>query len=194
LFALIAQDLVENGYSVQEKTLPLALTHLLLAELQSMRAAAFQNAGTGRLLDHGIRQTIRGDSISWLDDQTIAGAAWLRWTAALQLYLNRHLFLGLSPLESHYARYSIGDCYKKHLDAFVGASNRKISLVLYLNEAWVTKDEGELLLYVGKDQQTVLKIEPTFGTIVLFLSEDVAHEVRTAQAERLSIAGWFSCT
>lgn len=169
------------------------LAHQLLAELQSLSAAAFKNAGTGRHLGHEIRKTVRGDSTSWLDDETTTGKAWLRWTAALQLHLNRHLFLGLGTLESHYSRYAIGDFYDKHMDAFVGQSNRKISLVVYLNENWVAEDEGELLLYVGKDHKTVLKVEPTFGTIVIFLSEDFPHEVLTTSAERLSVAGWFSC-
>ena len=34
-------------------------------------------------------------------------------------------------------------------------------------------------------------VTPSFGTIVVFLSEEFPHEVLPAKRDRYSIAGWF---
>ncbi|HZW25973.1 MAG TPA: 2OG-Fe(II) oxygenase [Gallionella sp.] len=34
-------------------------------------------------------------------------------------------------------------------------------------------------------------VNPTFGTMIIFLSESFPHEVLVAHANRRSIAGWF---
>ena len=62
----------------------------------------------------------------------------------LRMEINRKLYLGLTSLESHYARFDKGGFYQKHLDAFSGANNRKVSLVLFLNEFWKVADHCEL--------------------------------------------------
>jgi SM-20-related protein len=36
-----------------------------------------------------------------------------------------------------------------------------------------------------------IKVLPSFGTIVVFLSEEFPHEVLPAKRDRYSIAGWF---
>ena len=188
LFASISDDLVEKGYSVQNGAFPSALGEILLKQLHDQSVIAFKKAGIGRLQNHNVMNVIRKDEISWIDDTSQAGKEWLIWAGALQIYLNRSLFLGLFSLESHFARYGAGDFYKKHSDAFVGDANRKLSLVLYLNKGWKSKDEGELILFAGKDE---IKIAPQMGTIVIFLSEDFPHEVLETKCERLSITGWY---
>ncbi len=35
------------------------------------------------------------------------------------------------------------------------------------------------------------RVLPESGTVALFLSEEVPHEVRAARRDRFSIAGWF---
>ena len=41
------------------------------------------------------------------------------------------------------------------------------------------------------DDQRVHDVAPTAGTLVVFLSGDVPHEVLAAGRERLSLTGWF---
>ncbi len=36
-----------------------------------------------------------------------------------------------------------------------------------------------------------LSVTPAFATLVVFLSEEVPHEVRPAKRDRYSIAGWY---
>lgn len=100
--------------------------------------------------------------------------------------------MGLFSFESHFAWYQKGEYYKRHLDTFLGESNRVLSLVVYLNDGWLFEDKGELVLYKSKNDLNGTKVLPTFGTIVVFLSKEFPHEVLPSYRERLSIAGWFS--
>ena len=62
---------------------------------------------------------------------------------------------------------------------------------LYLNPRWQAADGGGLLIEVGKGGRETLAVAPDCGTLVVFLSEDFAHEVLAAKRDRYSIAGWF---
>ena len=191
LFEGMARNIFENGYSIHTNALPYELGQLLWAQLQKRPKSKFKKARIGRKNTLHINTHIRTDEISWINGETLAGAAWLNWTASMQSYLNRHLYLGLFSFESHFARYKKGAFYKKHQDAFKGEDNRIVSVVVYFNRDWKAADAGELMLYTGLDEDTPLKVAPEFGTLVVFLSEDFPHEVLATNCERLSIAGWF---
>jgi len=64
-------------------------------------------------------------------------------------------------------------------------------MVTYLNSDWQPGDGGELVLYAEDEVTEIATIEPRAGTLVLFLSEEIPHEVRPAIRDRISIAGWF---
>lgn len=138
-----------------------------------------------------LETAIRNDCIVWMDDSTQAGIAWTAWITELRNYLNAHLFLGLFSFESHYALYKPGSFYKRHQDAFHGDSNRILSLIVYLNHDWRECDAGDLVLFTGKSPAEPLVVHPEFGTLVIFLSEEVEHEVLATTRDRRSIAGWF---
>ncbi|OEY65641.1 2OG-Fe(II) oxygenase [Marinobacter sp. X15-166B] len=191
VFEAIAADVWEKGYSIQPNAVPTDVLDALWQQLRSMPAHEFDPAGVGRQHAHAINSFVRSDATSWIEGDTPAGARWLNWTAALQQYLNRRLFLGLFSFESHFSHYAPGDFYKKHLDAFKGQSNRVLSVVLYLNPDWMPDDGGELALYHGERGQQLLKVTPSMGTLVTFLSEDFPHEVLPAKRDRYAIAGWF---
>ncbi len=192
-FGTLVQDISAKGYSVQENVLPLALGALIMAELQSENVTSrFKKAGVGRHKDFHVNELIRTDTISWIDGDTAAGAAWGVWTGEMQVLLNEQLFLGLFTFESHFAHYGKGDFYLTHHDAFKGEGNRRLSIVMYLNPNWLAADAGELVLHVGVGEAEVaIKVAPKFGTLVAFLSEDIPHEVLVTEADRFSIAGWF---
>ncbi len=191
IFEAVAADLLDKGYSIKPNAVPVSLLGELWQQLRSMPNREFGPAGVGRQQSHTINHFVRSDTISWIERDTPAGDAWLDWAAGLQKYLNRNLFLGLFSFESHFSHYAPGDFYKKHLDAFKGQSNRVLSLVLYLNPDWMPGDGGELALYHGERSQSVLKVTPSMGTLVAFLSEEFPHEVLSANRDRYAIAGWF---
>lgn len=201
LFTRIAEDLQTNSWSVQLAALPPALSAALQQQLQALDIAEFSPAGVGRSTDHAVVAQVRRDEILWIEGATEAEREWLDWSGRLQTYLNRCLFLGLFSFESHFAHYAPGAFYRKHLDAFKALPNQKdaegeganrvVSLVVYLNSRWQPEDGGELVLYAQDGNTEVGRVTPAQGTLVVFLSEDVPHEVLPARRDRFSIAGWY---
>ncbi len=50
-------------------------------------------------------------------------------------------------------------------------------------------DGGELVIHRAGDAE--LRVAPRFGTLAVFLSEEVEHEVLPASRPRYSVTGWF---
>ena len=191
LFERIAQDLQQQGYSVNHSALPPRLGEALWEQVRQMSGTDFERAGVGREQDFQLNGFVRTDEVCWIDGSSAAGREWLQWAQSLQTFLNRRLFLGLFSFESHFAHYGSGDFYKRHLDAFKGEANRVLSLVVYLNPGWLPDDGGELVLYRDEQEREGLRVTPAFGSVVVFLSEEFPHEVLPARRDRYSIAGWF---
>lgn len=146
-------------------------------------------AAVGRGAARVQAQAIRGDSIAWLDSDVPAANALLQRFDALRQTLNATFFLGLRRIEAHLACYPPGAGYARHLDRFRDDDARVISAVLYLNEGWDPADGGQLRLY--PDGLDAIDVQPEAGTLVLFRSADLPHEVLPAHCERWSVAGWF---
>ncbi|QQD18130.1 2OG-Fe(II) oxygenase [Spongiibacter nanhainus] len=190
LFDVIADGLTGRGFVVLPLALPPALSEALLLRVTSLGDEAFRRAGVGRERDFQLNRFVRSDEIRWLGSADPAEAQYLAWMEQLRQAINRRLFMGLFDYEAHFARYLPGAFYKKHIDAFKGRSNRVLSTVFYLNGGWQEADGGQLLIY-GDDDSVVSKVTPLMGTLVVFLSDSVPHEVLAAQRTRYSIAGWF---
>ena len=191
LFDRIATDLESQGYTILPDALPEPVRAALLDYLACLETERFHAAAIGRGQDQMRNRFVRRDRIHWIDETDPRARAWLDWTQALRAYLNRRLFLGLFSFESHFSFYQPGDFYKKHVDAFIGRSNRVLSLVTYLNKGWEPDQGGELVLYPARGEEPLLKVQPAFGTLVLFLSTEFPHEVLPARRERFGVAGWF---
>lgn len=189
VFEYVAQALQNHGLCVLEDALPEGLGESLLNQCRD--GAGFVAAGVGRGPDNLTDQRIRSDSTRWITGETTAEQTWNQWLSALQQYLNRRLFLGLFSVESHFAHYAPGAYYERHLDAFIGKTNRVLTLVTYLNADWQASDGGELVIYKDADDNLGQRVLPQMGTVVIFLSEEFPHEVLPAKADRYSIAGWF---
>ncbi|GHF89615.1 2OG-Fe(II) oxygenase [Thalassotalea marina] len=189
----IADDLRQQGYSINQHSIPFDLAQSLALYAQQMSNKQFHKAGIGRESNFTQNKAVRGDEICWISGESFVGQQWLDWCGNLQRYLNQQLFLGLFSFESHFAHYPPGAFYHKHLDAFKGEKNRVLSLVLYLNEDWLASDGGELVLYPeeSSDNTNATSVLPMLGTSVIFLSEEFPHEVLPATRDRFSIAGWF---
>lgn len=187
----IAEQLASTGYIVLDQPLLASLAVLLLARCQDDGQERFQAARIGRGSNMNQLHAIRGDVISWLDDADSTDQAYLAWMEALRIGLNEALFLGLFDYECHYAIYGAGSGYAKHSDVLSGNKNRVLSTVFYLNEDWQTSDGGELVLFNPSGDTAIAKVIPTFGTMIIFLSESFPHEVLMSHSNRRSIAGWF---
>jgi Predicted proline hydroxylase len=190
LFEQIAVALETDGLLALPNGLPAEIC-ACLQQLNECAGADFRVAGVGRGHEQNHNRDLRRDRIAWIDDADPLAAPWHSWTNDLRLYLNRRLFLGLFSFESHLAVYHPGDFYRTHLDAFRGESNRRLSLVTYLNPDWQPGQGGELMIYHPQTGAPLQKVMPVLGTLVVFLSEEFPHEVLPASRERHSVAGWF---
>ena len=191
----LADGLSEHGWLELDlcERLPPGLLPALQNEVSILhQSEAMARAGIGRGQALVRDRSVRRDKIAWLDGFTEAQAALFGFLDELREGLNQRLFLNLKRFEAHYATYQPGDFYKRHLDSFRGRASRVVSLVLYLNDNWSLEDGGELKVFDTRDQeQAVALVRPSAGRAVLFLSEEVPHEVLPAQRTRFSIACWF---
>ncbi|ROS01291.1 SM-20-related protein [Sinobacterium caligoides] len=194
----VADALANDGYIILPDGPGKQISHALYQRARELSDSQWQAAGIGRHGDHLLAKEIRSDRLHWLDYEHQAEANYLTWLEQMRIALNRRLFLGLFDSESHFAVYQPGDFYRRHIDAFRGRSNRTLTIVYYLNPEWAQADGGELCLYDTIDKQSVRGQEPliesvlpSFGKMVIFLSEKFPHEVLTTQKTRYSIATWY---
>lgn len=190
-YTLIADVLAEQGYLIIKDFLPEELVRQLYDHVTALPETTFQTAKIGRQQSSQQLDTVRNDRTVWLSDTHPVEQAYLEAMAELQMQLNRQLFLGLRDFEAHFAHYPPGHFYQRHVDAFRGQSNRKVSSVFYLNPNWSAEDGGELVIYDEDGQRRLHTVTPQMGSLVLFLSESSPHVVLPAQRDRYSIAGWF---
>jgi SM-20-related protein len=187
----IAQELEHTGYIVLAKPLVDKLLAELFARCHDDDPARFHAAHVGRGAAKQQIGSIRSDVINWLDTENGTDQAYLACMEELRLGLNAALYLGLFDYECHYAIYGEGDGYAKHSDVLQGKKNRILTTVLYLNEDWHACDGGELVVFEPTGKSVIATVNPTFGTMIIFLSESFPHEVLLSHATRRSIAGWF---
>ena len=112
--------------------------------------------------------------------------------------------LDKSLSELLYAYYPRGGFYRRHRDAIPNSASvlRKYSLLIYLNgEDWDPKsDAGQLRVHLdGGDDECppgaepkYVDIDPLGGTLVLFKSEMIPHEVLNTNSERFALVGWYN--
>lgn len=183
-------DLAAGGLAVRDDFLAPAAVRRLIECAEARRGrGGFKAARIGSAARLQRRDDIRGDSICWLDDPVFeAEQSFLCVIEDLRLHLNREAFLGLFDHELHYACYPPGAGYARHVDQVRGPDLRRVSLILYLNEAWHPGDGGELRVF---DATGYRDIEPVAGRLACFLTEGREHEVLPTQVDRMSISGWL---
>ncbi|MBS3803311.1 MAG: 2OG-Fe(II) oxygenase [Oleiphilaceae bacterium] len=158
------------------------------------RGDRLRAAGVGRGLTLQQDRSVRCDKVAWLNGQTPPQARLFDRIEDIRQGLNERLFLGLRRFEAHYAIYEPGDFYRRHMDSFAGRASRIVSLVLYLNENWQPEDGGKLQLFNRDLPGSVgATVAPEAGRLVVFMSEEIPHEVLIANRTRYSLACWFRC-
>jgi len=194
LTPVLFEQLVEQGWFEWPHAVSDPLCRALLEEAEYHDAEGrLARAGVGRGDIHQVNTSIRRDEIKWFDGRTDAQKNYLEQMAELQLQLNRSLFLGLFEYECHFALYKAGGFYKKHVDSFRGRASRMVTTVLYLNPDWRAEWGGALVIYREDSDEKLVEITPEMGKLVVFMSEQLPHEVLPTIKPRASIAGWFRC-
>lgn len=190
-----ALEIASQGYSIVDDFLsPAEVDAVRKAIRQEETAGAFGPAGIGRGSSFQRNRNIRRDSIRWIDHEAPPASCipYFERLRALIRYLNRICYLGIRDMEMHFALYQPGGFYKRHLDVFHRQQSRKLSAICYLNSGWEEADGGALKLYLPQPGgETVVKVEPVAGRLMLFESHAIEHEVEVAHRERCSITGWL---
>lgn len=187
----VSADLSATGISIRDQFASAAEVFALqeCARTRQLRG----NFAPARIGPQGAerrRDDIRGDFTCWLSEPLLPPErVLLERLEELRLQLNREAFLGLFELELHYARYPVGAAYGRHVDQPQGSTQRKLSMVLYLNTEWRAADGGILRIHAADER--FVDVEPIAGRMVCFLTPGREHEVLEARCERLSISGWF---
>jgi len=188
----IIEDLLNQQFSIIDDFFSeIETTSLRDSLLLKYQEDEFKKAAIGNQFNEQIIKLIRGDFISWIDENNAneAERLFFRKVDDFIQYMNRTCFLGIQDKEFHYALYPEGTFYKKHLDTFQNDSRRKLSIVCYLNqEDWKEEFGGELVIYKENEE---IAITPIKGRVVIFESQLLEHEVKPVKKERLSITGWL---
>jgi SM-20-related protein len=192
----ISQEIYSNSYVVVDNFVDEAFRNALLKEQTDLlNQGQFTKAAVGKGDQKQVRAEIRSDEVLWMDPTALSPLQSIFWekVAEVQQVLNRRCFLGLKSFEGHFARYPIGSFYKRHLDQFHAVPHRIVTVILYLNESWTEADGGQLRMYFPQEDgsERVEDVLPLGGRLVVFLSEEIPHEVLPTLKERISITGWL---
>ena len=192
----ISQEIYQNSYAVVDDFVDESFRQALLREQTDLlNKGQFKKAAVGKGDQKQVRAEIRSDEVLWMDPSALSPLQATFWEkiAELQQVLNRRCFLGLKSFEGHFARYPIGSFYKRHLDQFHAVPHRIVTVILYLNESWTEADGGQLRMYFPQEDgsESIEDVLPLGGRLVVFLSEEIPHEVLPTLKERISITGWL---
>ena len=190
-FDLLIDTYLENKVGIDIDFLTEELSAGLqqnILQLQKNDLMTFAGVGNEKVMD--TKQQMRGDKIYWMDKShdNVFEQQFLAHIEAFIDRLNSTCYTGINGYEFHYAVYGQGSGYKRHKDQFKNDSNRKFSLINYLNNNWAEEDGGQLMVYQNGTPQ---KIQPQSQTAVFFKSDEMEHEVITANRSRMSITGWL---
>jgi SM-20-related protein len=154
---------------------------------------------------------------SALEESSVARSYLYEILRYMRLDLNDNL---LHKLDAHggellYLYYKKGGFYKRHVDAVPDSKSfqRCFSILLYLNKDWTRENAGQLRLYwyalcicpstlnhlfllliinhYSDNPESHVDVEPLGGTLVLFQSDLIPHEVLDTGSERIAVVGWY---
>ena len=112
-------------------------------------------------------------------------------------------------MEVTYVIYPVGGYYQPHIDAMDGTSSAKrcVSFICYLTPSgWTYDDGGALRVHYGRETDSgsgaqvtrdadtgadYEDVAPESGSLVLFDSKQLWHEVLPTRRERACLVGWF---
>ncbi len=141
------EELIDSFINTEVGISEFFITEALAADLQRNllqldKDQRMKAAGIGNELIQDANQKKRGDRICWIDNDSKdeAERSFLEIIEKFIGYLNDSCYAGINSYEFHYALYEEGTGYKRHVDQFKNNSDRKYSMVNYLNTDWLQTD------------------------------------------------------
>ena len=190
-FEELIEGFITNKIGISEAFLGVALAADLQENLLRLNLnGKMIQAGIGNDAVRDTTQKIRSDKTCWLEKgtQNAAEMEFMDMIRQFMEHLNRTCFTGLNACEFHYALYEEGSFYARHKDRFKNDSNRKYSMISYLNNDWVAADGGALVVHQAEYTQQIL---PNIQKAIFFQSDVLEHEVAVAHRPRMSLTGWL---
>lgn len=184
----IVRDIKDKGWSFQRNILT-AHDMSGISEFFRTHRPEFEAAKIGKGQTRQRDESIRGDYTFWIDplNPPAEFARAMQILEELKKNLNREIFLGAKEYECHLAYYPPGTFYQKHVDRFNNDSSRVFTFIFYVHDNWQPGDGGELILYTDEE----VTINPVPGSLMVFLSDNLPHEVKPCTRERRSFTGWM---
>ena len=206
------QTLVEKEYVIIPNFLSKELSNLLREDIQTLRQSnKFKSAKIGQDSTNQLNTNIRIAETCFLGKQKLLDVPNVYRNKLYEILDQMQMDITKctgTPLDTNlsellYAYYPKGGYYRRHRDAVRGSAStlRTYSLLLYLNYPnWSKQDGGELRMHFdgGEDDVPVgvnpnyLDVDPHCGTLVLFKSDAIPHEVLDTQKERMVVVGWYN--
>lgn len=200
-------ELASNGYVIIDNFLPEDLQESLRQDVQSLRGKGkFNIAKIGQDETNTLNTNIRVAETCFLgpgklgDCPDASRSTLYDVLDQIRKDLPQPLDTNLS--EFLYAYYPTGGFYRRHRDAIPGSASmlRRFSLLMYLNRDWKEDNGGRLRLHMDSggdflpegEQPNFQDVDPNGGTLVLFDSDKLPHEVLDTRAERIAIVGWYN--
>lgn len=198
-------ELSTNGYVIMGNFIPQDLEEALRQDVKSLREKSkFNIAKIGQDSTNTLNTEIRVAETCFLnklsDIPSDARSQLYKILDQVRQDLPQPLDVSLSELL--YAYYPSGGFYRRHRDAIPGSAStlRKFSLLLYLNQDWKEEFGGRLRMHMDSggdflpegEAPNYVDVDPKGGTVVLFESDKLPHEVLDTKAERLAVVGWYN--
>ena len=191
IYESLIDGLMNQQYGVADGFISPEMVSVMRYHLQNRyKQGNMHEAGIGNRHIYHKNKKVRGDLISWIEPSQANEdeRKFLKLIGEFVDYLNFTCYTGIRNYEFHYAIYFEGSYYHRHKDQFKSDWGRKFSLVTYLNDTWEETDGGELIVYL---EDGVKKVPPEGGRAVFFSSNEVEHEVLSANRTKMSITGWL---
>lgn len=205
--AALAQ-LQRDGFLVVEGFAPGAVVDAFNRDIDELRAdKRFAVAGVGEARQNRVDDTVRVCEQCFVyprGKQSRDLQLLYSWIEGLRTDLHAGGGMPLDGLltEGLLAYYPNGGYYRRHLDAGPGTNfaQRAWSYLIYLNKDWSEADGGKLRIFTdgGGEEAPVgappsfVDVSPRAGTLVVFDSSRVPHEVLETTSPRRAVVGWFS--
>jgi SM-20-related protein len=196
------RQLETKGFFVRDNPFSFSLEKVtqLFNEVQQLyKCGKLKPAGMSQGSTKWQEGKVRGDLNLWLNDREALRkeypSLWetLEKMQLLQLELNNACNFQSERVQVQLACYPGGGArYVRHLDAFKGGANRRLTIIYYLNVGWKSTDGGALRIFSQEGaEETYDDVEPTADRLVVFQSRTVEHAVLPSFAERFALTMWF---
>jgi SM-20-related protein len=201
------EELGSKGFVIIEDFLPVSFQESLRQDVQNLRDQdKFKVAKIGQDSTNTLNTNIRVAETCFLgrnklDDVPDSSRSNL-YDVLDQIRKDLPQPLDVNISEFLYAYYPSGGFYRRHRDAIAGSASmlRNYSLLMYLNQDWSDEDGGKLRMHFDSggdelppgERPDFLDVAPKGGTLVLFHSDQVPHEVLDTESERVAIVGWYN--